>query len=702
MDSDLNVAALGRPFSLGMLYDARKDLLIPDLTLWDNTTLQEKMTENLQPSSQFEMTESDSIKSKSSLLNVEPSLKASFLCGLMQIGGSAMYLNDQKKFKNQSRVTCWFKSTTHFKTLSMIEHQTLDSQQIKVIRNSSATHVVTSILYGANSFFVFDSEKLGDSSIQDINGNMKSVISKILSLSLDAQAGIKLTNGEKDLTNKYSCKFFGDLILKSIPGTFEEAMKTCGDLPSLLGEKGEYAVPVKVWLMPLKKLILEAAELTDGISDGLVGKMQDALEDFSEIRMRCNDSLEDEVVHNFPYIHEELETFQKLCHQYASNLKQTMAKKLPSIREGKEDESSLEELLEDRDKSPFTQEKLSKWLDDKEREINVISSCVDTMERVKIVRNQTELDREVLAGDVDDALCFVFTSIKRGDTYLDVMATYLGSTKTGGTNEDQWFYSSEVCTTLREKSKAFHEFARAQKSNKRVKFLITVIPNEKYKGATIYHYKEGNLVSESFSKPDLPSEEITDRRDLTWYACDLTLDPNTAQNYLVLSDGNKKATSTYTWHSYSGHPDRFSTLPQVMCKEELSGRHYWEVEWNHDSTNNKYIYAAVAYKRIDRKGRGSMESFGKSATSWALWYYTKHGQLCAVHNDEVKEIDFPSDGCPTLGVYLDWPAGTLSFYKVSSDTLSHLHTIHFPFTEPVYPCFLVRYTNNYVYLRPVQ
>ncbi|XP_075952431.1 stonustoxin subunit beta-like [Anarhichas minor] len=697
MDSNIAVAALGRPFSLGMLYDARKDLLIQDLTLWDNTTLQEKMTEILQPSSRFEMTKSDSIKSKSFLLEVESSLKASFLCGLMQIGGSAMYLTDQKQFKNQSRVTCWSKSTTHLKTLPMTEHQTLDSQQIKVIEDSSATHVVTSILYGANSFFVFDSEKLDASSVQDNHGNMKSEISKIPSLSLDAQAGIKLTNEKKDLTNKYSCKFYGDLILKSLPVTFEEAMKTCGELPQLLGEKGENAVPVKVWLMPLNNLIPEATELTVGISDGLVGKMQDALEDLSEIRMRCNDSLEDEVVHNFPYIHEKLETFQKSCHQYASNLKQTIAKKLPSIREGKEDESSLEELLEDRDKSPFTQEKLSKWLDDKEREINVIRSCVpvDTMEGVKIARNQSELDREVLAQDVDDVLCFVFTSIKSGDTYLDVMATYLGSTKTGGTNEDKWFYSSEVCTTLREKSKAFHELA--QKSNKRVRFLITVIPNEEYKGATIYHYKEGILVSESFSKPDLPSEEITDRRDLTWYACDLTLDPNTANNYLVLSDGNKKATRTSTSQDYSGHPDRFTKLPQVMCREELSGRHYWEVEWNHDSTNDKYIYVAVAYKRIDRK-----ESFGKSATSWALWDNTQREKLCAVHNDEVKEIDFPSDGCPTLGVYLDWPAGTLSFYKVSSDTLSHLHTIHIRFTEPVYPGFLVRYPDNYVYLRPVQ
>ncbi|XP_068585333.1 stonustoxin subunit beta-like [Cebidichthys violaceus] len=705
MASDFNnVATLGRPFTLGMLYDARKDALIPGWTLWDDKTLQGKITESVQSSSHFEITESDTIESKSSLLDVEASLKASFLCGLIKIEGSAKYLNDQKKFKNQSRVTCQYKSTTHFKQLSMSDLVTLDANQMEVVKKSSATHVVTGILYGANSFFVFDSEKLDASSVQDTQGNMKAAINKIPSLSLEAQASIKLSVEEKDLTDKCSCTFFGDFLLKSIPVTFEEAVKTCEQLRQLLGEKGENAVPVKVWLMPLRNLIPEAAELTREISVGLVGKMQDALEDLREIRMRCNDSLEEDVVENFPYIHEEFKTFQKLCDHYASNLQQTMAKKLPSIREGKEDESSLEEFFDERDKSPFSQEKLSKWLDDKEREINVIRSCVDIMEGTKIIQNQSELDREVLDGDVDHALCFVFTSMKSGDTDLDVMATYLDSTKTGSTNEDQWFLSEEVFTTLREKAKTFHDLTRACKNNERVRFLITGTPNEKYKGATIYHYKKGILVSEDFSKPDLPSEKISDRRDLTWYACDLTLDPNTAENNLILSDGNKKATYTSISQNYSDHPERFDAKAQVLCREGLSGRHYWEVEWNHDSTNEKSIFAAVAYKRIDRKGGGSMGRLGGNTISWSFGQYLLKGRhiLKFYHNGKVMETDFPSDGCQTVGVYLDWLAGTLSFYKVSSDTLSHLYTFQTTFTEPVYPGFWLNRDNNYVYLLPVE
>ncbi|KAK9524572.1 hypothetical protein VZT92_016954 [Zoarces viviparus] len=148
------------------------------------------------------MTGSDTIESKSCLLDVEASLKASFLCGLIEVGGSAKYLDDKKKFKNQSRVTCQYKSTTHYKQLSITDLLTLDAHQMSVIKKSSATHVVTGILYGANSFFVFDSEKLDASSVKDIQVNMKAAINKIPIFSVEAEVGVKMTDEEKALTNK--------------------------------------------------------------------------------------------------------------------------------------------------------------------------------------------------------------------------------------------------------------------------------------------------------------------------------------------------------------------------------------------------------------------------------------------------------------------------------------------------------------------
>ncbi|XP_045923913.1 stonustoxin subunit beta-like isoform X2 [Micropterus dolomieu] len=698
MASDtIKVAALGRPFTLGMLYDARKDQLIPGLTLWDDKTLKENTRENSQHSSAFEISASDSIESRSSLLDVDASLKVSYMCGLIEGGGSAKYLNDTKKFKNQSRVTCQYKATTNFKQLSVIDHLPRNTQQIDVIQKTSATHVVTGILYGANAFFVFDSEKLDASSVTDFQLKMEAVIKKIPKLNVEGKVELKLTDAEKSLTEKFSCKFYGDFILESNPATFEDAVKTYVDLPKLLGEKGENGVPLKVSLMPLKNLYSEAAEPVREISVGLVSKIEYALEDLSQVGMRCNDSLDDRVVENLPQIREELSTFQKLCNVYATKLQQTMEKKLPSIRAGKEDESSTEKVFEDRDKSPFSHEKLSKWMEDKEREINIIRSCVEKMEGTQIVHNKSELDREVLG--VEDALCFVFTSMERGDTYLDVMADYLDSHKLGSTYESPWYHSEEVVTKMSEKAKDFHDLAKALKNNSRFCFLIAAIANKKYAGATIYHYKEGILVSEEFSKPDLPPvEKITDRRDLIWYACDLTLDPDTVNNYLTLSLGNKKATCG-TLQTYPDHPERFDTHPQVMCRQRLKGQHYWEIGWSNSSYES--VYVGVAYKITERKGDSSQSELGSNTMSWCFGQYGfLKSVLHAYHNGRVWSDAFPSD-CNRVGVFLDWPAGTLSYYRVSNK-LSHLYTFHTKFTDPVYPCFSIGRESNFVYLHPVK
>ncbi|XP_038591156.1 neoverrucotoxin subunit beta-like [Micropterus salmoides] len=688
---NMKVAALGRPFTLGMLYDARKDQLIPGLTLWDDKTLQENTVESSQHSSAFDTSASDSIESKSFLLDVDASLKASFLGGLIEVGGSAKYLNDKKKFKNQSRVTFQYKATTHFKQLSMTHLVTMDAKQTDVIKKASATHVVTGILYGANAFFVFDSEKLDASSVQNIQGSMEAVIKKIPSFNIEGKVELKLNDEEKALTEKVSCKFYGDFILESNPATFEDAVKTYVDLPKLLGGNGERSVPLKVWLMPLKNLDPEAPELMSGISIGLVRKAQNALEDLKQIVMRCNDVLDRE---HFPQIEEKLSRFQNVCKYYAAKLQQTMEKKFPLIRDGKEDESSTKQLFEDRDKSPFSHEKLSKWMDHKEREINIIRSCVEKMEGTQIVHNQSELDREVLAADVEDALCFVFTSLESADPCLDVMADYLDSLNLECTHEDPWYFSDEVFTKMREKAKSFSYLAKALKNNSRFCFLIAAIANKKYTGATIYHYKEGILVSEDFSKPDLPPvEKITDRRDLIWYACDLTLDSDTVNGYLTLSEGNKKATCG-AWQTYPDHPERFDTHTQVMCKERLKGRHYWEVEWSVMSKASVYI--GVAYNVIERKAMDEQSQLGNNTISWC--FGQGNSSLCAFHNGRVWSHSFPSTGCNRVGVFLDWPAGTLSYYRVSSDSLSHLYTFKTTFTEPVYPCFWVNQNYNYVHL----
>ncbi|KAK1784197.1 hypothetical protein P4O66_003970, partial [Electrophorus voltai] len=80
-------------------------------------------------------------------------------------------------------------------------------------------------------------------------------------------------------------------------------------------------------------------------------------------------------------------------------------------------------------------------------------------------------------------------------------------------------------------------------------------------------------------------------------ACDLTLDPNTAHTRLSLSEGNRKVTCVWEQQqSYPDHPERFDYWYQVVCRESLTGRCYWEVEWSGRAD------ISVTYKGISRKG----------------------------------------------------------------------------------------------------
>lgn len=164
---------------------------------WVNKTLEENTVVSSFNGSDFHITTSDSIESRFSLLEVDSSLRASVMCGLTEVGQSARYLNDKKKFHSQSRVTSQYKTTTTFKQLSLTALDAKKLEQMDPVVKASATHVVTGILHGINCFFVFDSEKLETSNVQDIQGQMEAIIKKIPSFHDQGKMNIKLTAEEK-------------------------------------------------------------------------------------------------------------------------------------------------------------------------------------------------------------------------------------------------------------------------------------------------------------------------------------------------------------------------------------------------------------------------------------------------------------------------------------------------------------------------
>ncbi|XP_034151536.1 NLR family CARD domain-containing protein 3-like [Esox lucius] len=175
------------------------------------------------------------------------------------------------------------------------------------------------------------------------------------------------------------------------------------------------------------------------------------------------------------------------------------------------------------------------------------------------------------------------------------------------------------------------------------------------------------------------------------YVCDLTLDPNTVYRNLFLSEENRTVTRRREKQPYPDHPDRHDYWPLVLCREGLSGRCYWEVEWS-----GKWALIGVTYKGIIRGGQDVHCWLGANDMSWSLNCHDD--QYSVSHNNKITVIPVTSSVPHRVGMYLDWPAGTLSFYWVSSDILTHLYTFNTTFTEPLYPGFYPVYCDSSVSL----
>ncbi|XP_029004342.1 uncharacterized protein LOC114854259 [Betta splendens] len=493
MDKQLiEVASLGRTFTLGMLYNRCDESLCTGFSLWDHDQLQKNIGERPQYNSQFEIIASESKEDKSSALNVDASLELNVLLGLIKAEGSAKYLVDCKKSKNQARVTLKYEVTTKFQQLSMDHLGPKNVKYWDIITKSNATHVVTGILYGARAFFVFDREVSENEDYSEIQGNLTSMINLLVaSLKCDASLGIKGQDISAD--DKFSCKFIGDFALEKNPVTYQDAVQVYRSLPQLLGPSKENVVPLKVWLLPLTYFDASFSKVIPDISTELVHKVKCVLEDLTDLEVRCNDALNTNIAQQFPEINQNLQTFKRCCCDFKKDFLQAMAEKYTTSQRG--DAAEYEEIF-----TKFDTKELTKWLDWEEKEIYFLKSLIN-MENIKNVFSEQELDVEAL--NADHAICFAFTSLLTDD-----LEQILKAATPQDPDLDRGSAFSSALRVLGSTAKLFADFAEANKTNNQMRFLTAGLAGER-KGARIQLYRDGRLVNEDFKPPSKP-ETLTE------------------------------------------------------------------------------------------------------------------------------------------------------------------------------------------------
>ncbi|XP_072240164.1 NACHT, LRR and PYD domains-containing protein 3-like [Leuresthes tenuis] len=204
------------------------------------------------------------------------------------------------------------------------------------------------------------------------------------------------------------------------------------------------------------------------------------------------------------------------------------------------------------------------------------------------------------------------------------------------------------------------------------------------------------LLSERLEDPKCRLEKLNvEQNEEHWvnpqllnkYACDLTFDRDSVNNYLVLSECSREVSHSTEEQPYPAHPDRFDQSHQVLCREALTARCYWEVEWT------GLVRIAVAYKSLKRKGWDS--EIGSSDDSWGFDNFSSDG-YCFQHGNLRTFVPVPFIDVKAflsrpkrVGLFVDWQAGVLCFYSLAADRKTLIYAVRSTFTEPLYPAFLV-------------
>ena len=502
------IPALGRPFDLGMLYDRRSDQLILGKTLWSPDHLAANCSTIPRPFTNSEVLTESAIEDKANALNIKGDLKLSVLLGLVTVEGAAKYLNDAKTSNRQSRVVLKYETKTKLKQLTMEHLGTGKIQYPEVLETDIATDVVVGILYGARAFMIFDQDVLKDDNFKDVHGNMEALVNALQGKSVGGHGSVETTDDKKSYTENMKCKMYGDFRTKESPTNYEDAIKVYKQLPSLIGENGENAVPIEVYLHPLSFIDSNCQRMVREISADLVTKTARIQENLQSVIAECNDQVREEICVLFPRLKKQLTSFKQYVELYEVSFHKKILSVLPQVRGGRVEEIELAEIIKEKESSPFSCSTMERWLKEKKREIKKLQGIARFLQETPVV-NLEVVEDELLDVANEHVVCCRFKIACKEDEQIFKMNAHVNDNECeGSANKTLKIDEKATLKKVRETLRHFMTLKTIHKENNSVKFLGTDEPLAGdfvgETGAFIYFYEDGDLVNEdlrSYPKP---------------------------------------------------------------------------------------------------------------------------------------------------------------------------------------------------------
>ncbi|XP_051793453.1 E3 ubiquitin-protein ligase TRIM39-like isoform X2 [Acanthochromis polyacanthus] len=166
------------------------------------------------------------------------------------------------------------------------------------------------------------------------------------------------------------------------------------------------------------------------------------------------------------------------------------------------------------------------------------------------------------------------------------------------------------------------------------------------------------------------------------FAVDVTLDPDTARNDLILSDDGKQVSHGGMKKNLPNNPERFTQWLNVLGKQSFSSsRFYFEVQVKRKTGWD----VGVVRESVNRKVQHSL------SPQCGFWKIGLMDRVYRASADPYVRLSVLSP-YKKVGVFVDYEEGLVSFYD--ADNADHIYSFTgYAFTEPLYP-FLNPHGNN--------
>ncbi|CAF4512872.1 unnamed protein product, partial [Rotaria magnacalcarata] len=224
--------AFGRHGFIGSLYDIRSDRFEGG-NLFNRPLKSSMVLTADSASSEYIVDENISQKDTFNKLSIEASMKLSLMAGLIQVEGSAKYLNQTKTDSRTVRVTFMLNLKTKQEHLQISRADLYQYFSSDALENRNATHCVISIIWGARVAATFEQIMTNSEAAEELQGRLAVSLKKV-AIQASGEASLEHNNKENSKFESLKISFSGDVLIEDVPRTIEDVFNIFKKVPTLL------------------------------------------------------------------------------------------------------------------------------------------------------------------------------------------------------------------------------------------------------------------------------------------------------------------------------------------------------------------------------------------------------------------------------------------------------------------------------------